>query len=147
MKINSRYTEDYSVHQKFRIEEALNWLCNVLNSDEFKWKARHFPERDAYLKNINGFVVNFKRLYPERNRPMLYIIKEQAVSVNFKYAFNFPKEKMASYIGHEIGHEWFNHEEFETDSFLGFIQYKVKFMQGRSNWYYKFLLWINQIFT
>ena len=147
MKINPIYTNSFNSAQRFQIKEALEWLCMVLASDEFKWKARKYKERDRYLENIDGFTVNLKRLYPERgNRSMLYFKETSTISVNFLQAFDFPKKQMASTLGHEIGHQWFDHSALDLNSFLGFIQYKVKYMKGRSNLYYKALLWIHNVF-
>lgn len=151
MKIHLNYIyDDIDLVTKKQIKEALDWLCHVLESDEFKWKARKYKERDLYLKNINGYSGNIRRLYPEgglnSNKGALYNNETKTIKFNLKVASTYTKERLGALLGHEIGHQWFDHKEGDIGSFLGFIQYKTKFMKGRSNFYYKALLWVYSLF-
>jgi hypothetical protein len=145
MKIHINYTYDFTPKVKRQLEEAVDWLCEVLVSDEFKWKSRKFEETEDYLERINGFTVNIKRLYPEGGTnakyPALYNRDTQTMSFNVLTGSNFPKELLAALIAHEIGHQWFDHDEFELDGFLGFLQYKVKWMNPKPSFIYRVYLW------
>lgn len=151
MKIYLNYIyDDIDASTREQINEALIWLCHILESDEFKWKARKFKERDEYLKNIDGFTANIRRLFPEgglnSNKGALYSKDTSTIKFNLKVASTYSKERLGALLGHEIGHQWFDHAEGDIRSFLGFIQYKTKFMSGKSNFYYKFLLFMSKIF-
>lgn len=148
MNITLNYTDQFTPVQLEQIEASRLFLIKVLSSDEFKWKARKYKERDSYLELMDGYIGTVKRLIPEgaKNRRALYNKKTQTTSINIPLLQYETTESLAGLLGHEIGHQWFDHKELEIGSFLGFIQYKLKFMKGKSNWYYKFLLWISKLF-
>lgn len=151
MQIHVNYTYDFTPEVKAQLEEAIDWLCEVLVSDEFKWKSRKFTETQDYLNYINGFTVNIRRLYPETgiNAPYGALYDEHTKTMKFNVATGttYPKEKLAALIAHEIGHQWFEHDEFDITSFLGFLQYKVKFMSPKPNLLYKTLNWCHKFFN
>jgi hypothetical protein len=151
MKIHINYVYDFSPKVKLQIQEAMDWLCKVLESDEFKFKAKEYPERDEYLDLVDGFTVNIDRLYPDTGTNTkygaLYSPDKKTMYFNVRTATKYPKKRLAALFAHEIGHQWFDHDEFDTESFLGFLQYKIKYMNAKSNFYYKLILWLSSIFN